>query len=161
MWDVAKDIEVKSRDYYTTLAEETSVPQLEGVFRTLSKEEQRHYDIFDKAQAGSDTSAELVKGTTNEEARAIFEKMRSDLTVPETMEDAETGYTKAAEFERTSIEQYRKMLGEVENDDTKAVIDFLIGEEEKHLHLMESLVVFARRPKQWLEDAEFYHLEEY
>jgi rubrerythrin len=161
IWDVAKGIEEKSRDYYAKLAGETSVTQLKGVFETLSREEQRHYDLFSRVEAGSTDSGDLVKGKAIEEAKDIFGKMRTELTVPETIEDAESGYEKAADFERTSIEQYRKMLDEVENDDTKAVIRFLIGEEEKHLRLMEALVVFSRRPKQWLEDAEFYHLEEY
>ncbi|MBD3317098.1 MAG: hypothetical protein GF344_15025 [Chitinivibrionales bacterium] len=161
MWDVAKKIEEKSRDYYAKLAEESSITQLEGVFRALSKEEQRHYDLFEMVQTGSVNTAELVYGKTTEEAKAIFEKMRKELTVPETIEDAERIYRKAVEFERTSIEQYRKMLEEVADERTKAVIAFLIREEERHERLMEGLVVFARRPKQWLEDAEFYHLEEY
>jgi hypothetical protein len=35
------------------------------------------------------------------------------------------------------------------------------GEEHKHYLLLERIIDFVSRPEQWLEDAEFYHLEDY
>jgi len=37
----------------------------------------------------------------------------------------------------------------------------LAEEEKKHFFLLKNIVEFVSRPETWLENAEFYHLEEY
>jgi hypothetical protein len=37
----------------------------------------------------------------------------------------------------------------------------LADEEKKHMILMENLIEFVSRPDTWLENAEWYHLDEY
>lgn len=36
-----------------------------------------------------------------------------------------------------------------------------LEEEKKHYFLLDNIIEFVSRPEQWLENAEFYHLEEY
>ena len=45
----------------------------------------------------------------------------------------------------------------------KEVFATLAGEEEKHLRIMENIVEFVSRPEpgNWLENAEWHHLESY
>jgi rubrerythrin len=35
------------------------------------------------------------------------------------------------------------------------------GEENKHYFILQQIIDFVSRPNEWLEDAEWYHLEEY
>jgi rubrerythrin len=37
----------------------------------------------------------------------------------------------------------------------------LADEEKKHYFLLENIIDFVSRPQKWLENAEFYHLDEY
>ena len=43
----------------------------------------------------------------------------------------------------------------------KRIFQKLAEEEKKHYFLLENIIQFVSRPETWLENAEFYHLEEY
>jgi rubrerythrin len=50
---------------------------------------------------------------------------------------------------------------EVTEEYQKEIFQRLADEEKKHYFLLENIIEFVSRPETWLENAEFYHLEEY
>ena len=70
-------------------------------------------------------------------------------------------YKKAQDIEKKSYEFYTEKANEVTEEYQKEVFLKLADEEKKHYFLLENIIEFVSRPETWLENAEFYHLEEY
>jgi rubrerythrin len=64
-------------------------------------------------------------------------------------------------LEQNSIDFYLDRADQVQDPQQKTLFEQLAQEERKHLRLLSGLADFVSRPKTWLEDVEFYHIEEY
>jgi len=157
--EMAKAIEIEGREQYLRLSDSAVTREVSGVFRFLAGEEDKHYRIFDRLQKNlpvepSDPSDILVK------AKAAFQSMSIEHLALR-IADAEVSYQQALEFEKKSVAFYRKALDDKILADQRGVIALVLGEEKRHVRLMDSLIEFVRRPKEWLENAEWNHLDEY
>jgi rubrerythrin len=56
---------------------------------------------------------------------------------------------------------YQEKAGQMDRDDQRHLFEQLAAEEAKHYFLLENLIDFVSRPEQWLENAEWHHLEDY
>ena len=58
---------------------------------------------------------------------------------------------------------YLQKSDEAQDGQTKAVLNLLAAEEANHVRIMENIVEFVSRaePGNWLENAEWHHLDEY
>ena len=159
VFEIAKTIETEGRDHYRQLAASTDNLEIAGVFRYLADEEEKHYRLFDRMQkklpVESFNPSEILQ-----KAKTAFQAMAVD-AVPSRGGDAESAYRKALGFEQKSVDFYQKMLEDKSLADQAGTIALVLGEERKHVRLVESLIDFVRRPKEWLENAEFNHLDEY
>ncbi|UCD56231.1 MAG: rubrerythrin, partial [Candidatus Hydrogenedentota bacterium] len=70
-------------------------------------------------------------------------------------------YKKARDIERDSKEFYLQKADEAEDGRQAAIFRQLAQEESKHYFLLDNMIEFVSRPQQWLENAEFHHLEDY
>ena len=79
-----------------------------------------------------------------------------------TSEDA-VNFRKARDIEEMSQTFYLEKAEQVEGVEAKQIFLKLAQEEGKHLRIMENIVEFVSRPEpgNWLENAEWTHLEEY
>jgi rubrerythrin len=158
--EFSKNMELEGSDYYLKLAHDTQNPELSGVFTWLAQEELEHYNLF----ASWKDNAPPIPGTGTDilgKVKSIFTGMAAGFNKPEVMFDAEIAYRKALELEHGSISHYRAAREHVQTQDEKMLFDFLVHEELKHVRLIENLIDFVRRPKEWLENAEFNHLDDY
>jgi rubrerythrin len=64
-------------------------------------------------------------------------------------------------LEQRSISFYLDRAEQVEHTEQKALFLQLADEEKKHYRLLQDLADFVRRPKAWLENAEFCLFEDY
>jgi rubrerythrin len=160
VWEAAKEIEQKGYDYYEKLAAETSFDDLKGVFSKLSEEEQRHYNLFTSMENGMPPE-ESAGPNVMTAAKDAFQRMAKAFKTPDDIGDTEQAYAHALEFEQASIDYYQEILSKTDDKLQAAAIGSILAEEKRHKRLIQGLVEFVRRPKEWLEDAEFYHLEEY
>lgn len=160
IWQEAKDIETKGKAYYEELAEMTPVEEVKSVLKVLAGEEQKHYDLFDSLQKGMPPE-EAAAADVGKIAKEAFEKIAKEFQVPAGLSDAEEAYRKALSIEQASVEYYTELLGKVDDKLQQSAIETVISEEKRHEKLVLGLLEFVRRPKEWLEDARFYHLEEY
>ncbi len=68
-------------------------------------------------------------------------------------------YNKALDVEQKSINYYNK-ISDKGTEDQKGVVEKILAEEKKHYKIIGNIIDFVSRPRQWLDDAEWYHLEE-
>jgi rubrerythrin len=70
-------------------------------------------------------------------------------------------YRKAQDIEKKSRDFYTEKASEVKQEYQKDIFLKLAEEEKKHYFLLENIIEFVSRPETWLENAEWYHLEDY
>ena len=70
-------------------------------------------------------------------------------------------YEVALDMEQKSIDLYQEMLAEAKDEQTEQLMKFLVKQEQDHYTLFDELVTLLRRPKDWVEEAEFGNREEY
>lgn len=157
--EIAKTIEKEAREQYLRLAESTVHREVAGVFRFLADEEEKHYTMFERMQKNlpvepSKPSDLLLK------AKSVLKSISIENSPPASG-DAETSYQKALELENRSVEFYEKLAENKVAAEQAGVVALILGEERKHVRLMEEMIQFVLRPKLWLENAEWNHLDEY
>lgn len=154
----ALQMEAESQNYYRSLAVQTDNKGLKTIFNMLADEEARHYRIIEEMKTkvpGKVSDTNLLS-----DAGAVFQKMADDQRFNFTLDQLEL-YRKAQNIETESKNFYLQKSDEVEDDCQKGIFRKLAKEEDKHYFLLQNIIDFVSRPKTWLENAEWYHLEEY
>jgi rubrerythrin len=147
-----------SEDYYRRLAGKSNNKGLETVFNMLADEEAKHYKIVSDMK--EDIAPDLAETTVLSDAKDVFAKMRESVQNFNLDASQTELYRKALKIEKQSRDFYLEKADEVEKTQ-KEIFLKLADEEKKHYFLLENIIDFVSRPKTWLENAEFYHLDEY
>ncbi len=149
---------------YEEFAQEAPKREIAGVFSALAGEEQRHYEIFDNLEKRIPVEA-VTMGSANMDVTDLFETLRIELQIDEqssaAMNDAETAYKKALVLENSSIDLFSKIVRGLSDGHQKKVVEAIIGEEKRHIEVITGLIEFVHRPKEWLENAEVFHQNQY
>jgi rubrerythrin len=124
----------------------------------LADEEVKHYNTIERMKTEKPQMAETTILT---DAKNIFAQIKEseekfDFDIKQTQL-----YKKAQDIEKKSQDFYLEKANEVEQEYQKEIFLKLAGEEKKHYFLLENIIQFISRPQTWLENAEWYHLEEY
>lgn len=160
IYDFALKMEKDGEEYYRDLASKTTDKGLQTIFNMLADEEQVHYDAILQMK-NEDPNAELAETNVLSSAKNVFTEMKSDATEFNFAEDQIAMYQKAADTEKDNYKYYLEKAEEMTSDSHKEIFLKLAEEEKKHVHLLNNIVEFVSRPKQWVEDAEFSNLEDY
>jgi len=155
LFEHAKEMEQQGMAFYHSVAENCGVAEISGIFSFLEAEEKRHYEIFDswsKKVSPPDLDESVLPSTVAE----AFKKLSSSYnTEGAAALDAGDAFEKALSMEQGAVEYYTALLEKVEDDSAKIVLAAIIAQEQKHVHLMESLGEFQREPKEYIENAEW------
>lgn len=159
IFDYAMQMEQDGEAYYRELASKCRLPGLKKILNMLADDEVGHYNTFKKLKEGTD--AEFSASVVLENAKNVFQEIK----------DTETGfdfdvseidlYNKAIEIEKKNEDFYREKATEVEQPGIKDILLEIAEDEKKHRFLLKNTVEFISRPKTWIENAEFHHLDEY
>lgn len=158
IFDYAMQMETESQNYYLNLAKQSKNSGLKTIFNMLADEEAKHCKVVEEMK----TKTGIKFGNTSllSDAKAVFAQMADTEKFDFSFEQLDV-YRKAQEIETKSRKFYLEKADEVEDNFQKAVFAKLAKEEEKHYFLLENIIDFVSRPKIWLENAEWHHLEEY
>ena len=159
IWKLAQDMEKQGKAYYEKLAKSSKNPEIAAVFAFLAREESVHLATFEKLEKGMKVTARLVSGSTVKAAK-LFGKMAVRSRIDGEKESAVKAYKEALAMEKQAVKYYRGMLKKCD-EPQRAALSLIIEEEQNHVALMEALIDFARKPQEWLENAEFNHLDDY
>lgn len=151
--EFAINMELEGEKYYLEQAEKNKDNSLSTVFTMLAKDERNHAEILKKQVNKLPFELEGTKVMTK--YKSIFdgtEDLKSHINGIKEQLDV---YRLALEKEKESIELYKKMLSETDNDDEKLLFRYLIEEEKLHYRIFDEIIEHVSRPKEWVESAEF------
>jgi len=151
-------MEKDGEDYYRQLAQQNANKGMRTILTMLADEEVKHRNVVEKMQTEQPPITETKILT---DAKNIFVQIKeSGESFDFDIEQTEL-YKRAQDIEKKSRDFYLEKANEVEEKYQEEAFLRLADEEKKHYFLLENIVEFVSRPETWLENAEFYHLEEY
>ncbi|MFW6264540.1 MAG: ferritin-like domain-containing protein [Bacillota bacterium] len=159
MFQFAIDFEKENREYYLERAENTDNEYLKSLFENLAGEEKKHEEII--KQLMEDEKVDYVESDLIDNAKKAFDEIAAEL--PDNILPTEEVhiYKQAVEMEKRSREYYKEKAEESELEHVEKVFLQLAKEEEKHQQILENIEKMVDRPNTWLDDAEWYHMEDY
>ena len=162
IYQFAMQMEKDGENYYRQLAKESSVPGLGRIFTMLADEEVKHFKTIEKlskGQKGSLTECNVLENVKN--IFVLMKESKEELHINTAKVTSE--YRKACTLEEMSQKFYLEKADETREEQEKQIFLQLAGEEAKHLRIVENIAEFVSRPEpgNWLENAEWHHLDEY
>ena len=164
IFDYAMKMEKDGQAFYEKMAGQAGNAALKNILLDLASDEVKHYEIFKKFKAGDLSAAKGMKeasSATLDKAKNVFQKLAEQKGKMNFPEDINAAWKKAQDIEKMSEDFYREKGAAEKNEQIKKTILLIADEEHKHWALIEHVLQFLDRPKQWLENAEWNHLDEY
>jgi rubrerythrin len=158
IFEFAMKMEKDGEGYYNELAKKSATPGLRNIFTMLAKAEVVHYEIFRKMKENEKVKVSQTKILS--QVKNVFETMKEKKDLESAITESEL-YHEALEAEKRSREFYLSKAGEVKDAEQKEIFHKIADEEKKHYLILQEIVDFVSRPQTWLENPEWYHLEEY
>lgn len=159
IFDYAMQMEKDGETFYRELASKCNVQGLKKILNMLADDEVGHYNTLEKLKAGA--GAEVPGTMVLENAKNIFREIKETGTGFDFDVSEIELYNKAVEIEKKGEDFYREKANEVEQPGLKDILLNIAEDEKKHRFLLKNTVEFLSRPKTWIENAEFHHLDEY
>lgn len=159
IYEFAVEFEREHREYYLERSKKAPTEHMKKLFEEMAEEERKHEEIV--LQLRAEKVVEEVESDIKERARDFFRKMIDELPELIFPEDEAEIYRQAVELEIKSKEFYMEQAEKSDLPHVRRVFQQLAEEERKHQMIMETLAEMLDRPKSWVEDAEWFHMEEY
>ena len=159
IYEYAMQMEKDGETYYRELVEKVDNKGLKKIFTMLADAEVIHYNLFlkmKKNQVIHMTDTPILSNAKN-----IFAKMKEEKDTFGVTASQVAVYKKAQDIEKKSQEFYLEKTDEVNIPSQREIFLKIVEEEKKHYLILENIINFVSRPQIWLENAEWYHLEEY
>lgn len=158
IFEYAMQMEKDGENYYRQLAGQVVHKGLKTILTMLADEEVKHFNAIKKIQTEKPDMAETTILT---DAKNVFVRIKEsgEEFVPD-ISQIEL-YKKAQDIETKSRDFYLEKANEVTLQYQKELFLKLAEEEKKHYFLLDNIIDYVTRPQRWLENAEFFHLEEY
>lgn len=156
--DYALKMELDGKAFYEDESARTGDFRVKQIFNMLARDEQRHYDIINefKKSVYNYKSTDTFKTTKN-----IFSDMLNKKQTFKVEIDVFDVYKQAIDMEKKSVELYTNEAIKAKTSDEKTILLKLAEEEKKHQVILENLMEFIRKGDEWVESAEFTHLDEF
>jgi rubrerythrin len=158
-YDYAMQMEKDGESYYRDGAARSANKGLRNILTMLADAEAKHYNIF--KQMKEDVPVAIEDTTILNDVKNIFVAMREEAALQGVGVSEIELYTRAQEIEKKTEDFYLEQAGKVEDAGQKESFFRVAKEEGKHYFILEQIIEFVSRPDHWLENAEFYHLDEY
>ena len=158
-FEFAMQMEKEGEAYYREIGRKVNEKGLKNILSMLADDEAKHYAII-KQMAG-DLKPEMGPSDFLSRAKNIFRQMKEENSGFIIGNDQTDLYRKAQEIEKKSIDFYSGKISELKGEAEREMMQRLADEEKRHYFLLENIIQFASRPKAWIENAEFVHLDEY
>ncbi|MCF6156062.1 MAG: rubrerythrin [Candidatus Brocadia sp.] len=159
IYDYAMQMEKDGENYYHDSAQKINNSGIKKILYLLADAEVKHYDILQKMK--NSETIQMLDTEILSNVKNIFAKMKEENDIVGVNISQIGLYKKAQEIEKKSQIFYLEKAGEVNNPSQKEIFLKIADEEKKHYFILENILDFVSRPQNWLENAEWYHLEEY
>ena len=159
IFEFAMQMEKDGETYYRELAASAGNKGLKNILTMLADAEVMHYKVFSSMKKGGKvTPADMpsLSGVKN-----LFLEMKEERDVSGLNVSEVALYKKAQEIEKKSEDFYTEKSKEINDESQKHTLLAIAGQEKAHYLILEKIIDFVSRPQMWLENPEWYHLEEY
>lgn len=158
IYEYAMKMEQDGRKFYLEFAENAESKGIGRILLMLADDELKHYNTLREMNT---KKPEMTDTRILDDAKNVFEEIsREEKTTPFSGTQGNL-YRRAREIEVKSRDFYQKKAGEADEPFQKDLLEWLANEEQKHNILLENIIDYITRPQQWLENAEWHHLDEY
>jgi rubrerythrin len=157
IYEYAMQMEKDGEDFYRELASKTPNKGLKTILTMLADAEVKHYSLFHTMQMHD--NVQMADTPILNNVKNVFVTMKEQKQTQANVAEIEL-YRKAQEIEKKSRDFYIEKAGQVDASQ-KEVFLKIADEEKKHFFILEKLIDFVNRPNYWLENPEWYHLEDY
>ncbi len=154
----AIDMELDGEHYYREQAARNGGNPLRVVFEALAADEARHAQVLTGKRDGQPYTLEP---RTQGEPHSPFTGAADYAASVREQPDQPELYHTAISMEDKSIALYADLSAQAGDAQTKALFDYLIGEETAHKALLDEIYHHVNRPHEWVESAEFGKREDY
>lgn len=159
IYDYAMQMEKDGEALYMQAAEASANPGLTRILNMLADAERNHFALFKRMQ--QDENPEFRGTPILTDVKNVFVEMREKGGL-EGLPLSETAvYRTAQDIEKKTEAFYTEKANELKGQPQEAVFLKIASEEQKHYTILQNIIDFVSRPANWLENAEWYHLEEY
>jgi rubrerythrin len=152
-------MEEEAKQYYTELAAAATVSELKNLFTILAAAEQEHHDALVKIQ-GSNIPPD-AQFNALQEAACIFRPLLAKRELMTELKGDPDAYKHVLKAEEAGIKLYEELAARTQDEATREILLTIIGEERKHLSIVENIYSFVESPKNFLAWGEFGNLKEY
>jgi len=152
-------LEKDGEAYYRECAAKSASVGLSRILLMLADAEVSHYELFRRMQEREE--AVLPDDALLDQVKNVFVEIREREGVAGARGSAVELYRKALELERTSWEFYGSAAEQATSPAERLAFERVAVEERRHFRIVEGIIDFVSRPEQWLENAEWHHLEDY
>ena len=164
VFEFAKDMEREGEKKKRKMAEDMEDEGLARICSMLADEEEKHLEWVKEMEQNTrpdiSEKTEFVQKVKNvfENLDINAEKRKLDDRHPQLKL-----YKRAMDIESSSRDYYKAKSEESDDASVTRIFDRMAKEEESHRQIVESMYQVLTRPLpgNWLENAEWYHLEEY
>jgi rubrerythrin len=157
IFDFAMQMEKDGEEYYRQLAQQAGNKGMRTILTLLADEEVKHYNAIEKIKT---QQAQIADSEILIDAKNIFVQIKESGESFDFNINQEELYKKARDIEKKNRDFYTEKANEVTENYQKELFLKLAVEEQKHYVLLDNIIDFISRPEQWLENAEFFHLDD-
>ncbi len=159
VFQFALKMEADGERLYRAMAAKTADAGVKSILNGLADDEIKHARIIREMAQGA--VPEMAQTHILQDAKNVF----SGLDVKKGFEAAGADqvalYRQALDVETKSRDYYKAQAAQAQEKGARDLFERLSAEEARHMFLVDNMLQFIQRPKMWLENAEFNHLEEY
>jgi len=157
IYEFAIKMEQDGEQFYRKAAGDTRDRGMRRILTLLADDEVKHRSTLEQMRQAA--SAQMAETSVLADAKNVFSQMQGH--VPNLRGLQTDVYLQAQEIERQSHQFYMEKADQVSDPSHRALFVRIAEEERQHLLLLEHVIEFLSRPKVWIENAEFNHLDEY
>jgi len=143
--ELGVQIEKNGKAFYSTLSEMAGNPEVQGVFKHLADEEEKHMNILHKVfdascsyEPGGAYPEEYFAYMNAVASDYVFTKKDAGRDMAKNVKDTQEAVVLAIKLEKDSIVFYEGMK-EMMAETDQQVVDTVIAEEKKHLKRLADL----------------------
>jgi len=161
----AIEIEERGRRFYEKAADTTDNALGKKIFRMLLESEREHIEriksMCEALRKGRALSRELVKCPVEaSEVKRLFESIyeQQKEVIEAGADDAEAAKV-GMEFEKATMDFYKKRLAEATDPLEREFLESMIIEEELHYKALAELHAYFTDPEGWLEEKQGFKMD--
>ena len=156
----AIQMEIDGEHFYRDLAAKAEDPGVKIILTKLADDEIKHRQLFEHMQ--KDKTVQYVPNNIVDAKSNAFADMKKMTKISEEFKKSIVDALQKAQAVETKNHGFYLKQAEAEtNPDYKKVILKIAEEEDQHAAIMLDLIEYFLNPKQWLEDAEWNHRDQY